>query len=48
MSSKRMKISLTIKIQDVPGGTVNKSLPANAGDTGLIPGPGKSHMPRDS
>ena len=42
MSSKRMKISLTIKIQDVPGGTVNKSLPANAGDMGLIPGLGRS------
>ena len=29
-----------------PGGTVVKNLPANAGDTGLTPGPGKSHMPR--
>ena len=28
-----------------PGGAVVKSLPANAGDTGLIPGPGRSHMP---
>ena len=27
------------------GGKVVKSLPANAGDTGLIPGPGRSHMP---
>ena len=23
-----------------------KNLPANAGDTGLIPGPERSHMPR--
>ena len=30
---------------DFPGGTVIKNPPANAGDTGLIPGPGKSHMP---
>ena len=26
------------------GGTVVKNLPANAGNTGLSPGPGKSHM----
>ena len=28
-----------------PGGTVVKNLPANAGETGLSPGPGRSHMP---
>ena len=28
-----------------PGGTVDKNLPANSGDTGSIPGPGGSHMP---
>ena len=28
-----------------PGGTVVKNPPANAGDTGSIPGPGRSHMP---
>ena len=28
-----------------PGGTVVGSLPANAGDTGSSPGPGRSHMP---
>ena len=28
-----------------PGGTVVKNLPANARDTGSIPGPGRSHMP---
>ena len=27
------------------GGAVVKNLPANAGDTGSIPGPGRSHMP---
>ena len=27
-----------------PGGSVIKNLPANAGDTGLIPDPGRSHM----
>ena len=33
------------KSRDFPGGTVVKNLPANAGDVGLIPGPGRSHMP---
>ena len=27
-----------------PGGAVDKNLPANTGDTGSIPGPGRSHM----
>ena len=31
-------------MRDFSGGTVVKNPPANAGDTGLIPGPGKSHM----
>ena len=29
---------------DFPGGPVVKSPPASAGDTGLIPGLGRSHM----
>ena len=33
-------------LRDLPGGPVVKNLPANAGDTGLTPGPGRSHMPR--
>ena len=28
-----------------PGGAVVSNPPANAGDTGLGPGPGRSHMP---
>ena len=28
----------------LPGGTVVKNLPANAGDTGSSHGPGRSHM----
>ena len=32
--------------RDFPGGTVVKNLPANAGDTGSSPGPGRSHMTR--
>ena len=31
---------------DIPGGPVVKNLPANAGDTDLTPGPGRSHMLR--
>ena len=33
---------------DFPGDPVVKNLPANAGDTDLIPGLGRSHMPRNS
>ena len=33
---------------DFPGGTVVENLSANAGDTGLIPGPGRSHMLRSN
>ena len=31
------------KILDLPGDAVVKNLPANAGDTVLSPGPGRSH-----
>ena len=31
-----------------PGGTVDKNLPAHAGDTGSIPGPGGLHVPQGS
>ena len=33
---------------DFPGGTVVKNLPANARDTGLSPGRGRSHMPQSN
>ena len=36
------------KILGPPGGSVVKNLPANAGDTGLIRGPGRSHMVQSS
>ena len=37
---------LSIKNLDLgfPGGAVVKNLPANAGDMGLNPGPGRSHV----
>ena len=31
-----------------PDGAVVKNPPANAGDTGLSPGPGRSHMPQSN
>ena len=31
-----------------PGGTVVENTPANAGDTGSSPGPGRSHMLRSN
>ena len=34
------------KQREFPGGMVVKDLPANAGDTGSVPGPGRSHMPQ--
>ena len=36
------------KKKGFPGGAVVGSLPANAGNMGLSPGPGGSHMPRSS
>ena len=35
-------------IEDFPGGSVVKNPPANAGDMGLSPGPGRSHMLRST
>ena len=32
----------------LPGGAVVKNPPANAGDMGSSPGPGRSHMPRSN
>ena len=42
-ASNRKPISKGNK-QGFPGGVVAGSLPANAGDTGLSPRPGRSHM----
>ena len=44
------KVGFTFKIQcrDFSGGAVVKNPPASAGDTGSIPGPGRSHMSRSN
>ena len=34
--------------RDFPVGAVVKNPSANAGDTGLSPGPGRSYMPRNN
>ena len=34
--------------QDFPGGLVVGNPPANAGNTGSIPAPGRSHMPQSN
>ena len=37
-----------MEAEGFPGGAVVESPPANAGDMGLSPGPGRSHMPRSN
>ena len=47
ISQLKKGIKIRAKINetwDFPGGAVVKNLPANAGDTGSIPGLGRSHM----
>ena len=41
-------IHLKLKKMGFTGGTVVKNPPANAGDTGSSPGPGRSHMPQSN
>ena len=46
---KIYKLKSIIKYKEgFPGGAVVETLPANAGDTGLSPGLGGSHMPRSN
>ena len=40
--------TLKHKLEGFPGGAVVKNPPANAGDTGSSPGPGRSHMLRSN
>ena len=42
-----IEVIVTLKriYRDFPRGAVVKNPPANAEDWGLIPGPGRSHMP---
>ena len=45
LNNMKFTLLLKKKIQDLPGGAVHKNPPANAGDIGSIPGPGRFHMP---
>ena len=38
------KVGLKLNIQNFPGSPVVENLPANAGEMGSIPGPGRSHI----
>ena len=40
---RRVK-DIKISLRDFPGGAVVKNPPANSGDMGSSPGPGRSHM----
>ena len=48
MGATRGRQALRRKMAGFPGGPVVKNLLCNAGDTGSIPGPGRSHVPRDN
>ena len=37
-----------MNLEGLPGGAEVKNPPANAGDTGSSPHPGRSHMPRSN
>ena len=45
---KNLKRKLRQQFQDFPGGPVVKNMPANARDTGSIPGLGGFHVLQDS
>ena len=47
-SGKQFVISLKINMGGFPGGAVVDNPPADVGDTGSSPGPGRSHMPRSN
>ena len=53
LKSKQTMMNNTINeiknfLEGFRGGAVVENLPANAGDTGSSPGPGRSHMPRSN
>ena len=45
---RRNKENINKNLGGFPGGEVVENLPANAGDTGSSPGPGRSHVPRSN
>ena len=47
-ATKALGLTSEREVGGFPGGAVVKNLPANAGDTGLSPGLGRSHIPRSN
>ena len=47
-SGKGLVLEYIKNFRDFPGAAVVKNLPANEGDMGSSPGPGRSHMPRSN
>ena len=47
-SSFLLSLLKSLDFQGFPGGPVVKNLPANAEDTGSIPGPRRNHMLRSN
>ena len=45
---KGKSLCIRSRMEGFPGGAVVKNPPANAGDTGSSPGPGRSHRPRSN
>ena len=45
---QNLKIQRLLGPRDFPGGSVVKNPPADAGDMGSIPGPGRSYMLQSS
>ena len=48
LEAVRCAVEYKMHAQGFPGGAVVKNPPANAGDTGSSPGPGRSHVPRSN
>ena len=48
MTNATIKTLAEVNMRDIPGGTVVKNPPANAGDRGSSPGPGRSHTPQSN
>ena len=48
ISRKKKSVHIRKYLRGFPGGAGVENLPANAGDTGLSPGLGTSHMPRSN
>ena len=48
ITNQLIGVSQRKKALGFPGGAVVEKPPVSAGDTGSIPGPGRSHMPRSN